>query len=213
VRARLPVWCLLGVAVVLGTRQLVYAIAPVQATIVAELEHRAGGPRIALSLVAVAAAAALAAAALLWLAVVAVRERLVLERRPVLDPPRLDVVRLAVRAVLLFCVTTVAFAYLESYIHWREGLGWHGLHCVLGPVHRDALPVLAALSLLAVAVHGALEHLLAWARRLVAALAAGLRPPYFARAHLAVAPRAPRGGRIGAASGPRGPPRAFTCVL
>ena len=32
---------------------------------------------------------------------------------------------------------------LESTIHWREGLGWHGLHCLLGPVHRDAIPILA----------------------------------------------------------------------
>ena len=54
---------------------------------------------------------------------------------------------------------------VESTIHWREGLGWHGLGCLVGPVHRDAIPILVALSLIAVAVHGAIEHLLEWARR------------------------------------------------
>ena len=41
---------------------------------------------------------------------------------------------------------------LESYLHWRAGLGWHGLHCLAGPVHRDAVPIVAALSLVAVAL-------------------------------------------------------------
>ena len=66
---------------------------------------------------------------------------------------------------------------LESTIHWREGLGWHGLTCLLGPVHRDAIPILAALSLVAVAVHGAVEHLLDWARRLFAQLGVAIVRP------------------------------------
>ena len=40
-----------------------------------------------------------------------------------------------------------AFAMLESTLHWRAGLGWHGLHCLTGPVHRNAIPILGALSL------------------------------------------------------------------
>ncbi len=94
---------------------------------------------------------------------------------------------------------------LESTIHWREGLGWHGLRCLTGPVHRDAIPILGALSLLAVAVHGAIEHLFAWARRLFAQLEAKL---------LLTAPadpdcpgrRGPRRDRPGLSNGARGPP-------
>src|SRR2546423_2253975 len=64
-----------------------------------------------------------------------------------------------------------AFALLESYIHWRAGLGWHGLHCLTGPVHRNALPILGALSLLGAALGAALDHVLAWLRRTITALA------------------------------------------
>jgi hypothetical protein len=64
------------------------------------------------------------------------------------------------------------FAYLESFIHWRPGLGWHGLHCLVGPVHRNAIPVLGALSLVAAALAGAIEHIVAWMRRAIARFAA-----------------------------------------
>ena len=36
-------------------------------------------------------------------------------------------------------------------LHWRAGLGFHGLDCLLGPVHRDALPILAALRVIVAA--------------------------------------------------------------
>ncbi len=117
-------------------------------------------------------AAALAAAAVLWLAAASVQERLAFEGRRLVAHPRLRPGLLGLRAVALFLTTSFAFAMLESTIHWRAGLGWHGLHCLTGPVHRDAIPVLAALSLIAVAIHGAVEHLLLWARRLFAQLAA-----------------------------------------
>ena len=91
-----------------------------------------------------------------------------------MSAPRLRPRILLARAAALFLATCFAFAMLESTIHWREGLGWHGLRCLTGPVHRDAIPVLAALSLIAVAIHGAIEHLLEWARRLFAQLEARL---------------------------------------
>ena len=42
-----------------------------------------------------------------------------------------------------------AFAMFESYLHWRAGIGFHGLSCLVGPVHRNAIPLLAALALAA----------------------------------------------------------------
>ena len=202
---RAAVWAVLGAAVVLATRAIVYALAPSQSAVLLELQHKAGGPHLAALLAAIAAVAAVLAAAVLWLAAVAVRERLELEPRELVTRPRLSPLRLALRAVLLFALTSLAFAYLESYLHWRAGLGWHGLHCLLGPVHRDAVPVLAGLSLLAVAVHGAVEHLLAWARRLAALLAARLpvlRGTGFGFSSTARA----LSQRIESATAPRGPP-------
>ena len=206
---RVAVWTLLGAAVVLATRAIVYALAPWQTLAVLQLEHKAGGPHLAAVLGVSVAVAAVLAAAVLWLAVVAVRERLALESNELFAQPRLSLLRLALRAVLFFAATSVAFAYFESYLHWRAGLGWHGLHCLVGPVHRDAIPLLGGLSLLAVAVHGAVEHLLAWARRVVALLAARL-PLLRGAGHVFRSTAGPRLVRIGSAAAPRGPPvRSF----
>jgi hypothetical protein len=172
-RVRLAVWTLIVVAVVLATRTIAYALAP-QSVLLAALAQGEAGPNVAGALVVAVVAGAGIAAAVLWLAVTAVRERLALEGRRLVRTPRVPVVRLGVRVVALFLVTSFTFAMTESYIHWRDGLGWHGLHCLVGPVHRDAIPILVALSLIAVAIHGAVEHLLAWARRLFAQLAAQL---------------------------------------
>jgi hypothetical protein len=202
---RAVVWGVLGACVVLATRTVVYALAPWQSLAVLQLEHKAGGPHLAAVLAVSVAVAGLIASAVLWLAVVAVRERLALERRVVVAPPRLPLLRLAVRGALFFGMTSLAFAFLESYLHWRAGLGWHGLSCLFGPVHRDAVPVLGALSLLAVAGHGAVEHLLAWARRLVALLAARL-PLLRGAGRVFSSTARPRSARVAAAAAPRGPP-------
>jgi hypothetical protein len=201
---RAAVWAVLGACVVLATRAVVYALAPWQTVAVLRLEHKAGGPHLALVLGVSVAVAGAIAAAVLWLAVVAVRERLALEPRA-LAAPRLSLPRLVVRGVLFFAATSLAFAYLESYLHWRAGLGWHGLQCLFGPLHRDAVPVLGALSLLAVAGHGAVEHLLAWARRLVALLAARL-PLLRGAGRVFSSTACMRPARIGSAAVPRGPP-------
>jgi hypothetical protein len=174
VRARLAIWTLIATAVVLATRVVVYAFAPSELQLAVQFEQRAGGPHLADALFSVSLLAAGLAATVLWLAVVAVRERVALDGRRLVKAPRLPLTRLALRLPALFLVTSFSFAMLESYIHWREGLGWHGLHCLIGPVHRDAIPVLAGFSVVAVAVHGAIEHLFAWARRAVAQLAARL---------------------------------------
>ena len=202
---RLAVWAVLGACVVLATRAVVYALAPWQTIAVLQLEHKAGGPHLALVLAVSVAVAGVIAAAVLWLAVVAVRERLALEPRTVVAAPRLSPLRLAVRGVLFFAATSLAFAFVESYLHWRAGLGWHGLQCLVGPVHRDAVPVLGALSLLAVAGHGAVEHLLAWARRLVALIAARL-PLLRGAGRIFSSTARVRSVRVGSAAAPRGPP-------
>ncbi len=203
-RLRLAIWAPIAALVVLATRAIVYALAP-QSVLLAALARGEGGPHVAGALLAAVLAGAGIALAVLWVAVVAVRERLALEGRRLVEKPRFRPWLLAGRAVALFLVVSFSFAMMESYIHWREGLGWHGLHCLVGPVHRDAIPILVALSLVAVAVHGALEHLLAWARRLVAQLAARLPRLSVTAAFPPPALRL-RGGSAAAANAARGPP-------
>ena len=178
---------------------------PSQTLILAELEHKTGGPRLTGVVIGVLVLAAALAAAVLWLAAIAVRERLALEARELVARPRLDVRRLAPSRCGALRLHSLAFALLESTIHWRAGLGWHGLDCLLGPVHRQAIGVLAGLSLLAVAIHGAVEHLLAWARRLVALLAARLPRLLGRRTHLLLRCSAVESG-VSAGAAPRGPP-------
>jgi hypothetical protein len=197
-------WLGAAALVVLGARAIVYALSP--SPLAAELSHRAGGPSLpVLAVVAVVLASAVSVAAV-WLAALGVQERRLLETRPVIADPRLRLGVLGVRALALWLVTMPAFALLESYIHWRQGLGWHGLHCLTGPVHRDAIPVLGALSLVAAALAAALEHVFAWMRRTLARIArpriAGLvLVPAPAFGALALA------GVAGPPLGARGPPR------
>jgi hypothetical protein len=169
-------WCVVAALVVLTARVLAYALVPGQTTISLELGHSLGGPRLLVVASAALGVATAVSVAAVWLAAVAVRERLALERAIVVAPPRIRMLRLAGRFVALFAATSLAFALLESYLHWRAGLGWHGLHCLVGPVHRDALPLLAALSLVAAALAEAAQHLVAWARRTLARLAPHVRP-------------------------------------
>ena len=104
------------------------------------------------------------------MAALGVRERRLLERRPVVQEPRLRLRVVLLRAIVLFALTALAFDLVESTIHWYAGLGWHGIHCLVGPVHRDAIPILAALSAVAAALGSALEHVLRWMRRTYALL-------------------------------------------
>jgi hypothetical protein len=162
-------WLAALALVVLGSRTIAYAISP--SPLAAELSHQAGGPTLpVIAVVAVLLAVGLSVA-VVWLAALGVRERRLLETRPVIGAPRLRLGLLATRALALWLIAMPAFAYLESTIHWREGLGWHGLHCLTGPVHRNAIPILAALSLVAAALAAALEHVLAWMRRTLASIA------------------------------------------
>ena len=203
---RAAAWIVTGVLVVLGARAIAYAISP--SPLASALQHRAGGPGLPF-VVAVSAALAVAiAAAVVWLAALGVRERRLLESRPLAAEPRLRLGLLVARALVLWLATMPAFALLESYLHWRAGLGWHGLQCLIGPVHRAAIPLLASLSLVAAALAAALDHVLAWMRRTLAGLA---RPRLHPLAR--VQPRRPRELLLASgftrALGARGPPLSF----
>jgi hypothetical protein len=165
---RLLAWLGIGALVVLTARTLAYALSP--SPLAAEFSHQAGGPQLpVIAFVSLVLGVGIASCAL-WLAALGVRERRALEARPLLAEPRLRIRRLLARSLVLWVTTMVAFALTESYIHWRDGLGWHGIHCLTGPVHRDVIPILGALSLVAAALVATFEHVLAWMRRVLAAI-------------------------------------------
>jgi hypothetical protein len=155
--------------VVLLARSLAYATEPTPAARL--LEQRAGGPALpVLALVSLALGAAIAVA-ICWLAAVAVRERALIEQR---EAGPFAVRRMFALSVALTLSTCLVGGLLEAYLHWRAGLGWHGLHCLVGPVHRDLIPIETGLSFVAAAVVAASRHVLAWMRRTFARLSAVL---------------------------------------
>jgi len=168
-RRRGLLWLGVVALLVLATRWLTYALAG-PSPLTTRFEASAGGARfVVVTLVSLGLAASVSLAAL-WLAVLGVRERQSL--RPERELPRIRLRRLALRAIVLTVASSVAFALFESWLHWRAGLGFHGLSCLFGPVHRNALPLLAALSLLAAALAEAAAHLYAWMKATARALLA-----------------------------------------
>jgi hypothetical protein len=201
------VWLVAGALVVLLARTIGYAAMP--SPLAGLYAHRAGGPELPeIALVALSLGAAVAIA-VCWLTALGVRERRLLERRTLASPlPPLRPGAIVLRAGMLWAVAAPAAGLLEAYIHWRAGLGWHGLHCLVGPVHRDLIPIVGALSLVASAAIAAADHVLAWMRRTFA-LVGGLNvrlvllpaiPEPVESSALRVRVRAPRVG------GARAPP-------
>jgi hypothetical protein len=192
------------VAVVgLAARTLAYALAPDPRA--EALGRLTGGPRpIVVGGIAVGLAG-LFAGAVLWLSALGVRERHRLQ--PVGDAPRLRIAAILVRAGAISVASATAFTAIESAIHVREGLGFHGLHCLIGPVHQDAVPLIVAFSLAAAALVEAVRHAVAFARRVVAARPPRCRVPgeRGTRALIAAAPRRSGFEMLGAPTG-RGPP-------
>jgi hypothetical protein len=167
--------------VVLMARSIAYALAPSPAARV--FEHRAGGPAPPVLTLVVLAVGCSLAVAICWLAALGVRERELLERRRLAaPPPRFRPVRTLALALALSVVTSAVGGLLEAYLHWRAGLGWHGMHCVFGPVHRNLLPIATSLSFVAAALLAAAEHVVGWMRRTFALLRA--LPPRLVRAEL-----------------------------
>jgi hypothetical protein len=199
---RLLVWLGAGMLVVLTARTFAYAIEPTPAARL--LEHRAGGPALPVLILASLSVGLALAVVVCWLAAFGVRERALLERR---RSPQFRVRRAVLSALALGVATSVVGGFFEGYLHWRAGLGWHGLNCLFGPVHRDLLPLEFALSAVAAAVIAAGEHVLAWMRRTFALLRAV--PP---RVSHAVVPRRPTRFHVPrlelrfAAGSPRAPP-------
>jgi hypothetical protein len=149
---------------VLSTRCLCYALAP-PSLLSGRLEASAGGPRLIVVTLVSLGLGSLVSVLTVWLAALGVRERARL--RPERVAPKLRLRRAVLRFVLLYVASSLAFALGESYLHWRAGLGFHGLSCLVGPVHRNAIPVLAALALAAAALAEAGSHVLAWMRAVV----------------------------------------------
>jgi hypothetical protein len=153
--------------VVLLARSLAYATEPTPAARL--LEQRAGGPTVpVLALVSLALGGAIAVA-VCWLAAMAVRERALIERR---EAAPFAVQHMLALAIVLAFASCIVGGLLEAYLHWRAGLGWHGLHCLVGPVHRDLIPIETGLSLVAASIIAASRYVLAWMRRTFARLRA-----------------------------------------
>jgi hypothetical protein len=184
-RGRLLLWPAVVGLLVLTAHWLAYALAP--SPLANRFEGSAGGPGLVVVTLVSLGLAALGSTLVVWLAAIGVRERQRLHPERV--PPTLRLRRVGLRAVLLYAASSLAFAFFESYLHWRAGLGFHGLSCLVGPVHRNALPILVALALLAAALAEALQHLRAWARATACEL---LRP----RIALAPAPRSRGRARV-----------------
>jgi hypothetical protein len=163
------------VLVILGGRALAYAATP------APLAARLGGPRLPVITVVSLALAAVISLGVLWLASLGVRERHALERAEG-PAPRLALDRFCQDALLLGGGALLGFAALETWIHSRAGMQMHWWMCLEGPVHRNAIPILLALSLGAAALLRAASHALAWARRIVQVLRRLLQPSAARRA-------------------------------
>jgi uncharacterized protein YcnI len=202
-------WLAILALVVLTGRSLAYALAP-QTPVAAALEGATPGPRPMLVLVGIVVAALVVAGGALALVALAVQERSRLAGEPA---PRLDLRRAARNGVLLALAANVTFTISESLLHLEEGLGFHGAHCLFGPVHRDAAPLLIALALLAGALEAAARHLVAWLRRVACVLRAPATVPRGARQRIALPfrPQLGSGRRLPGALGSRGPPLAGDC--
>jgi hypothetical protein len=162
-RARLLLWPAVVALLVLTARWIAYELAP--SPLARLLEHSAGGPSLVVVMLVSLGLAVLGSAFVVWLAALGVRERARLQ--PARVAPTLRLRRLGLRAAALYVSSSLAFAMFESYLHWRAGLGFHGLSCLVGPVHRNAIPLLAALALAAAALAETVEHLAAWMRAVV----------------------------------------------
>ena len=205
-RARAIIWVSTAVLIVAVARQIAYALTG--GSLADRLSTAGGGPGPAW--VAGVALAGSAASVLvgLWLVACGVRERCALELEGwVAAPPALNAGSIGRRTLVLSIAATAAFIAFESTLHYEEGLGFHGWHCIAGPVHQNAAPIIVGLSLTAAACITAAEYVLGALRRTVA-LRRLSRPASSSRTPTGRTPRdraVPGSPRIGVSLG-RGPP-------
>jgi hypothetical protein len=168
-------WAACLLLVVGLSRQIAYALS--DAPLAERLSAQGGGTNLTAVAAISLGLAALVSAIGLWLVATGLRERSRLELDDWAGGGRsISVPRLALRTLLLSVASVVAFTSLESWLHYRAGLGFHAYHCLFGPVHENALPILIALSLVVSAAIAATDAILSAARRLVAHLVRGRRP-------------------------------------
>jgi hypothetical protein len=203
---RIVMWALVGLLVVSLGRWIAYALAA--GTLAQKLSSQGAGARPA-AVAAISLGLALAATATgLWLVAAGLRERSRLELDGWAASSRpFGARRLVARSAALSAVTIVVFTTVESLIHYEDGLGFHGWHCIAGPVHQNAAPIMIALSLMAAAVVTTVDAVLAAARRVVAQLVLACRAlPRPAAAWCDPRPAPLRGRALHAIAPTRGPP-------
>ena len=207
-------WFAVSTAAAFLARAAVYSFAPTGTPLGTRLAAATGGPSLMLEIVAFALAAC-ASLAIVGTAVVAVAERRRLDPLALSASPCIEPLQVAKRAVVVMLASSLVFTTVETNVHWRSGLGFHGVRCLTGPVHRDALPFLAALPLLASAVLTAAGHVLAWLRRAIARLVGGVeqalaehRPRLSPVSNVLVAAR-----ELASALGARAPPQHLLVPL
>ncbi|HVI34821.1 MAG TPA: hypothetical protein VM684_01195 [Gaiellales bacterium] len=203
---RILMWALVGVFVVSLGRWIAYALAA--GTLAQKLSSQGAGARPAVVAVFSLGAALAATATGLWLVAVGLRERSRLELNGwAASGHPFSARRLLARSAALSAVTIVVFTTVESLIHYQDGLGFHGWHCIAGPVHQNAAPIMIALSLMAAAVVTAVDAVLAAARRVVARLVLTARAlPRAGAAWFDPRPAPLRGCALHAIAPTRGPP-------
>jgi len=192
-----------AVAITLVARTIAYALSP--APTAEQLGGTLGGPHLLVVAGVTLGLAALASLSLVALTAAAIGERARLAA--VRETPRLDARAIPLRALGLFGGSALVFASVESTIHWHAGYGFHPQHCLTGPVHENAIPILAALAVVASVGIAAADRLRAWAHRTLggAVTVDGLRIG-FAAAPVAGRPLLPLVAAAYRRRDPRGPP-------
>jgi hypothetical protein len=200
---RLGLHAAAAVAIALVARTIAYALSP--APTAEALGGALGGPHLVVVAGVTLGLAALASLILLGLTAAALGERARLAA--VRDTPPLDVRSIPLRALGLFGGAALVFASVESTIHWHAGYGFHPQHCLTGPVHENAIPILAALAVVASVGIGVADRLRAWAHRTLgeAVTVDGLRLA-FSAAPAAARPALPLVAAAHRRRDPRGPP-------
>jgi hypothetical protein len=205
-RRGLAAGALATAVIVLVARWVAYALAAAPDPRAREVADAFPLARVAALTAVAVVAAGLVGGLVLWLVAIGVRER---ERfaAAAAPLPRPSAQRFGLRAAALLAASATTFASVESYVHYRAGLGFHAVHCLSGPVHANAWPLLVALAIVGSALWEAAAVIRAYLRRGVAAAAlGGLVLRRSSPAPGAGRPRPAHDLLLGARARPRAPP-------